>query len=305
MKTAITGYWTFFCNPAKWEIDKFLSTNIQDDGYQVTDWQKDYFQTGQLGIIRVGIDQRNKKQRGKYPMLHPGIYAIVEILSKAIKRDGEPDKYWINWTPKELEKPFVRIRYLYNLLNSPLLLSDIKNDNVIQMDSYLCKGFQASSMPLRKIVFERIVEIIGNENNIFDNAEIEPSSNLTEIKMLEEKYRNATPQVKEVISKRIERGKLANKMKKITQYKCLVCEVLGNNTHTFKKNNGEYYIEAHHIIPVSEQKQGTLCTSNIITVCPNHHRQLHYGRVKLDVTDEKYFLYIIDDIKVKINKIIL
>ena len=27
----VTGYWTFFCNPKKWEIDRFLESNIEYD----------------------------------------------------------------------------------------------------------------------------------------------------------------------------------------------------------------------------------------------------------------------------------
>ena len=26
MATEFTGYWTFFCNPARWYIDEFLAT---------------------------------------------------------------------------------------------------------------------------------------------------------------------------------------------------------------------------------------------------------------------------------------
>jgi hypothetical protein len=49
--TNYSGYWTFFCNPKKWEIDKFLVSGKVYDTYQITDWQKEQFQPGQLAIV--------------------------------------------------------------------------------------------------------------------------------------------------------------------------------------------------------------------------------------------------------------
>ncbi|WP_054259861.1 hypothetical protein [Propionispora sp. 2/2-37] len=36
----------------------------------------------------------------------------------------------------------------------------------------------------------------------------------------------------------------------------------------FVKHNGDRYIEAHHLVQID----------NVILVCPNCHRELHYGR---------------------------
>jgi len=59
MSVQTTGYWTFFCNPAKWAIDEFLSKNIEYDDYLVTEWQSEWFKPGQLGVVRVGVDTRS------------------------------------------------------------------------------------------------------------------------------------------------------------------------------------------------------------------------------------------------------
>jgi predicted HNH restriction endonuclease len=56
----------------------------------------------------------------------------------------------------------------------------------------------------------------------------------------------------------------------------------------FLKRDGNPYVEAHHVVPVSEQQVGSLSASNVITVCPNHHRQLHYGDVQIEVTDTTF-----------------
>lgn len=36
-----------------------------------------------------------------------------------------------------------------------------------------------------------------------------------------------------------------------------------------------YYIEAHHIIALSQQGEDT--PQNVIALCPEHHREAHYG----------------------------
>jgi hypothetical protein len=61
MKTTITGYWTFFCNPKKFEIDKFWVENTTLDWWHITEGHRNYFKIGQKGVIRVGNDYRRKK----------------------------------------------------------------------------------------------------------------------------------------------------------------------------------------------------------------------------------------------------
>src|SRR5688572_14328561 len=61
-KVSSTGYWTFFCNPRMWEIDRFLDTGIVEDNFQITNWQRDWFEAGQKAVIRVGNDFRTLKQ---------------------------------------------------------------------------------------------------------------------------------------------------------------------------------------------------------------------------------------------------
>ena len=300
--TQSTGYWTFFCNSAKWEIDKFLSSNIAADTYQVTNWQVDSFKPGQVGVIRVGVNRRTKIQLNGRQKLQPGIYAIVEILSEAQKRKDPLDEFWTNWTEAEMEKPVVKIRYLRNLLKSPLPSDRLKQNSSIS-DKYLLQGFQASSMLLEKSSFDRIIQLIDNGEQIFENAGLDTSETPQDILELEHKYSDAVPEVKEVVSRRIERGPIANKLKKIAGYKCLICRSLGELPYCFKKPNGQYYIEAHHVSPVSQRERGSLGSSNIITVCPNHHRQLHYGNSEFLQDTGIQFVFQIDGQRVEVQKL--
>jgi hypothetical protein len=58
------AYWVFVCNPKKWSIDQFLERGIEHDTWGVRPSDRDRFAQGQLGIVRVGVDQRNAACRG-------------------------------------------------------------------------------------------------------------------------------------------------------------------------------------------------------------------------------------------------
>ncbi|HPT72171.1 MAG TPA: HNH endonuclease signature motif containing protein [Candidatus Cloacimonadota bacterium] len=118
---------------------------------------------------------------------------------------------------------------------------------------------------------------------------------LADIIAIDNRYRNAAPEVKEVISKRIERGAFSNKFRQAAGYKCMICERMGLNPHAFRKPNGDYYVEVHHVIPVSELIEGSLSSANLITVCANHHRQLHFGNCHVEEIDDKKFIFRIDN----------
>lgn len=299
-----TGYWTFFCNPKKWEIDRFLETNPEEDTYQITPWQTDFFFPGQLGVIRVGIDSRTKENLNGRSKLTSGIYAIVEVVGGPRHRNEKPDKFWApnGWTKKEGEKLVVDIRYLKNLYLSPILLSTLKENESTSIDKYLISGFQASSMPLTQSAFDEIIKMQGDDTHIFNKVENESSSTLEDIVRLNERYKNAAPEVKNVISQRIERGAIASKVKAIYGYKCKMCEALNMNPLSFIKSNGEHYIETHHIFQVSNLEIGSLGLLNLITLCANHHREFHYGNVQIISNDLDNLVVAINNNRITIKK---
>lgn len=202
MKTEITGYWTFICNPQKWDIDKLLATNIEYDTYQVNDWYKDDVKPKQLGIIRVGIDNRTKNQLGERKKLSPGIYAVVEILDTPTF-STDVSEFYLNEEDQGQKKLRVKIRYLKNLLNTPLLLDRLKQNEILSRDQYIINGFQRATMPLRNDAFEEIINLLGTDDQIFSNIENDLSDTVDEISQLELKYQEASLQVKEIISSRI------------------------------------------------------------------------------------------------------
>lgn len=136
------------------------------------------------------------------------------------------------------------------------------------------------------------IEIIGDKN----------ADTLEALREIEKKMKKASPKVKERVSKYIERGTIANKIKRVTGFKCLICEAQGKNPYSFRKKDGSYYIETHHVEEVSKLKKGSLSVSNLITVCANHHRQLHYGNAKTIKNTTNKFVFEIDEKKLKLLK---
>ncbi|EGQ8195940.1 HNH endonuclease [Vibrio parahaemolyticus] len=53
------------------------------------------------------------------------------------------------------------------------------------------------------------------------------------------------------------------------------CEKCKAKAPFIKRSNGESYLEVHHIIPLS--KGGLDSLENVISLCPNCHREIHFG----------------------------
>jgi 5-methylcytosine-specific restriction protein A len=54
-----------------------------------------------------------------------------------------------------------------------------------------------------------------------------------------------------------------------------VCGKCGKDAPFYSKRNGEPYLEIHHIKPLAEG--GADHMDNTIALCPNCHREKHYG----------------------------
>lgn len=304
MSTKPTGYWTFFCNPKKWEIDRFLSLGLSRDNYMITEWQAAHFAPGQLGVIRVGIDRRTKQQLAGRARLLPGVYAVVEVESLPFVRTADNDGLWLEREPEAGTRLAVAIRYVKSLASAPLLLEHLANDPDAD-DKYLLDGFQAASMPLVASVFHRIVELAGTPDEAFDAIDRGPADSTSDLDRLEREFANAVPEVRASIGRRIERGPLASAVKARSGYRCLVCAALNIETDTFVKRNGKPYIEVHHVSPVSTGTAGVLGLRNLMTVCAEHHRQLHYGFVDPVELRETHFFVTLDGKRLQIPRFTL
>jgi predicted HNH restriction endonuclease len=293
-------YWVFVCNPKKWAIDRFLDRNIEHDTWGVRPSDRDRFAPGQLGIIRVGVDRRTMEERGGKPPLDAGIYALCEVESAAFSGTGANDEFWNDDAGREPGWPTVRIRYLRTYLNGPLTIARLRAEQP-DVSGLLLDGFQAASFPISADDFHAVVALLGEDVDEVVASTPETDSSAAALAALQKKYVNASPEVKERVSKYIERGSVGSRVKKELGFRCQVCEALGQKPLGFLKENGEHYAEAHHVMPVSELQVGSLAASNIMVVCANHHRQMHYGGIEVDVR-ETVFEFTIDDISLKIQR---
>jgi len=285
--TGEAPYWVFVCNPKKWAIDRFLEQRIERDTWGVNPHHASRFAPGQLGIVRVGTDQRSAAARDGRPKLEPGIYALCEVESVAFPGTGANDGYWAEESARAPGWPTVRLRYVRSYASSPLTIERLRAE-APGISHLLLDGFQASSFQIPAQDFHAVLDMLGDDLDDLPSQEGEQDIAASRLKELEEKYLHASPEVKERIARTIERGTVGAQVKKANGYKCQLCEALGHDPLGFKKRNGQHYVEAHHVMPVARRQVGSLAASNILTACANHHRQMHYGDVAVEIADNHF-----------------
>lgn len=282
MKVQPTGYWTFFCNPAKWEIDEFLKTNTEIDTFAISNFHKDYFKAGQWGVIRVGIDKRSKQQLNGKPRLNSGIYAIVKVISEPLETVSNNMKHWTNEEDKVKVRNRVKIQYVKNLLNNPILLSDLQLTES-EYDKYLIEGQMASSMPLNPATFTKIISLLDNvESNVYESYPEELEEN--NIDELTEGKRKLS------ITYRYERNPLARQL--CLQHYGFNCSVCGFNFKDMYGEIGENFIHVHHLNEISligtEYKIDPI--KDLRPVCANCHSMLHKRNPAFSIEELKSYI---------------
>jgi predicted RNA-binding protein with PUA-like domain len=288
------GYWVFVCNPRKWAIDRFLESGAgQRATWGIRPSESRYFAPGQLAIIRVGVDRRSIVERQGRSRLEAGVYALCEIESAAYAGTGANDPFWAPDAARAPGWPTVDIRYLRSYLRRPLTIAQLKKSRP-GLSRSLLDGLQASSFPISRNDFRAVLELLGEEPDTLPAVTAETPATVDALARLEERYRNAVPEVRARISRSIERGPVGDAVKKANGFRCLVCEALGHDPIGFRKPNGDSYVEAHHVMPVAKGEIGSLRASNIITVCANHHRELHYGCAGVQIRDDRFELSLPD-----------
>jgi hypothetical protein len=70
---------------------------------------------------------------------------------------------------------------------------------------------------------------------------------------------------------------LSRKVKSLYHHRCQICG------ETVLLYDEKPYAEAHHIKPLGSPHNGPDIQSNILCICPNHHAQLDYGAIKIEL----------------------
>lgn len=72
---------------------------------------------------------------------------------------------------------------------------------------------------------------------------------------------------------------LAKQVKRLYNNKCQICNL------TINLKDGQFYSEAHHVIPLGSPHNGPDTADNILVLCPNHHVMLDYGAYELKLDE--------------------
>lgn len=221
--------------------------------------------TGDLFIYHQG-DSRNNKHRFYFGM---GVIGRITAAD-----DGE--HYYaeiVDGKSFAIRVPIYHVDEKYYEL--------IENDGIPKKKS---PAWQRSIRQISEKAYEAILEAagIGPEAKILSSiADVEKGGDsLNTLSILNEKYKDLLPEEKnKIITRHLDRGKsITDSLKSILGAKCQVCEMEG-----FEKCGGGRYIEAHHLNSIAAKTPSALCTDNIILVCPNCHREIHYGKdVRID-----------------------
>jgi len=300
-RVPISGYWTFISKPKIWtDVFKVIARE-KTFTHQVRSSDIHLIAPGHLGIMRVGVDTRTSLERNGESRREAGVYAIVEIISQAYLRPEEPIANLNQSNEKQRRTHIVDIRFIKKLHDNPLTIDSLKENSNIS-DQYLINSFQGSSIPLNENSFNEVVRLANAEEDI--NSELDKELRNNSSPEISKRFKNASPKMVERVSRRYERGQEGKEIKRLAGRKCQINQALGLSPLTFKKTNGEYYCEAHHVIPVSTGQKDTLHPSNVICVSADRHRQLHYGNAKVvDIRDDE-FEFLIDGETVIVPKLI-
>lgn len=296
----VESYWVFVCNPKRWAVDRFFAEGADRDTWGVRPSDAERFAPGQLGILRVGVDTRQATERNGAPPLEAGIYALCEVDSESFPGTGANDNYWADGAAREPGWPTVRIKYLRRYSDNPLTIARLRAE-APDLSRLLLNGFQAASFPISAEDFGVVMTLLNEDLEQMEARPGDGARTLDELAALEQRFANASPEVKSRVSKCVERGPIGAAVKRANGHKCQICEAMGLSPISFLKRSGDPYVEAHHVMPVHRGEVGTLSMSNIVTLCANHHRQMHFGNVEVMI-GETEFTFKIDENEIKIPR---
>lgn len=187
------------------------------------------------------------------------------------------------WTVQDLDEVIAKTTELPGTASIPWRNEQSQNENAVRAWAFTLHAFEVAPVAPIKPIDRQLAD------------------DVSKVAELERQALDQTPEGKQKTSIAIERGPIGSAVKKATSHKCQICEALGLPPHGFKKRNGIPYVEAHHVIPVFERQIGSLAASNILTLCANHHRQMHYGSVSIEI-GEKVFEIAIDGQQITLER---
>lgn len=264
-----TGYWVFQANPSRWDADAWAASGERSLLYYVSKDDRDFIQAGDLGVIR------RTARRGKPAT----ILALVEVVEATLLRPEANPKFFVD--PELGAKADYRVQLERLVTFEPGIVALTLPDE--QPFALLRRGLQRTTTPLSAAAFAHLAALC--DFTPLDLAVLRGVRTPAHFKTLQQSVGGLSPQRRAVVSHRIERGPIGDKVKAARGHRCQMCEALGRSPVAFVKFDGTPYAEAHHVILVSTMQAGVLDATNVMVLCPNHHRQVHYGKFEVETAD--------------------
>lgn len=288
-----TGYWMFVCNRTRWDGEAFLRSGVDNLLYMVSEHNQSEMKVGDLGIIRLNSRNGTRKRSAR----PEGVYAIVEVIQEPTIRSDESDVHYKDSTDAKSETPRARIKILNNLVDTPVAATALPRDPDFDL---IRKPLMTSSIPITQFAFNEILKE-SRADLLEINAE-RLANSTTGVMELETTSDDLDPKISERVSRVIERGSIGKKVKAARNQECQICKELRLSPLSFRKSDGSFYSEAHHVQPVHKLIPGSLGMQNIMVLCANHHRQAHFGCFEISAEDEVSWTVLLDGQIIRIDK---
>jgi len=140
--------------------------------------------------------------------------------------------------------------------------------------------------------FHSVIDAVSVDDEVATALAVDHLDQMSEKALLESLssfIASKPPAVRREIVKRFKRNlKLVRRLKRLYEGRCQVCDF------TFEKGKGGRYCEAAHIRPISLREADLDIRDNLVILCPNHHKMLDHGamRIEFDPSKKKLFAVI-------------
>jgi hypothetical protein len=285
-----TGYWMFSASPGTWDADSWTEAGDDQLAYTISVEDREFIQPGDLGVIKRTV-WRNRPSE---------IVALVEILTAPTLRVA-PDSRFFEDRSLARSKTW-RVDLAAILVPEPAIaIRDQLPDRAAF--KYLRTGKRRTTTAIPREAFEYVAKLAGlSAEDLLASRAGRDAAVLAQAQKIAE---SLTPKVQERMSGRIERGRIGAQVKSARKHRCQICAALGKEPVAFVKKDGSPFAEAHHVMPVARLMKGSLAANNIMVLCPNHHRQAHYGRFEIEASDDACWIVIVDNKKLRIERTVL
>ena len=170
-------------------------------------------------------------------------------------------------------------------------IEEVKSKLLVEAETVEVKAVEAETVEVEAVEVEAVeaeaIEVKAVEVKAVDNRGT-PEKTLLSIRKPSD-FPAPTARALSTSNRILRDTELVKQIKILHKYQCQLCGI------SIKLKDGKLYIEAHHIKPLGRPHNGPDIPENIICVCPNHHVELDFGAIKLNLQQINHVLgHIID-----------